>query len=370
MTKEEHLIMESYYQYKDLMLDTALNILKDEEYAQDAVQIASEKILKNKKVFCALHEKKRKRYFLSAVRNTAIDIYRKRDLTAEKEISWDDTIDIPTIEISSPYENELHIALDQLPNIYKEVIDLKYVQGYHVDEIANKLNISETSTKQRLFRARKQLVCILKTFGILVLFITCIIIAGVGIKATIGGELWLSFIETFQTGIITENNQDKIGQETILNSYYIDNKGMYPTIDIMKETKLIHSFKDIKALPVYISDFQIENDHMPSVLLKINTCTVLYQDDYSGWICKKGDTLYFDFEKYEHETRRNQPLVIGYVKEGVMYDGVIFNALSGCYQLKIAEDGEYYIYLLNLDLDNMSIKSGVVKIGTKEEHIK
>ena len=51
------------------------------------------------------------------------------------------------------------------------------------------------------------------------------------------------------------------------------------------------------------------------------------------------------FEKYESDAVSNQALVIGYIKDGVMYDGESFGSLSGSYELKVREGGRIqFIY--------------------------
>lgn len=52
-------------------------------------------------------------------------------------------------------KDNVYTALHRLPHEYALVIRLKYVDGFHVREIANKLNISFKSAESLLFRARK-----------------------------------------------------------------------------------------------------------------------------------------------------------------------------------------------------------------------
>lgn len=46
-----------------------------------------------------------------------------------------------------------------------------------------------------------------------------------------------------------------------------------------------------------------------------------YVNNYKGWNCKEGDTLTFSFEKYKSETVQKQTFVIGYIRDGIMYEG-------------------------------------------------
>lgn len=49
-------------------------------------------------------------------------------------------------------------TLSRLSPMYQKIIDLKYIQGYSVEEIAQKLSLSFKSTESHLFRARKAFV--------------------------------------------------------------------------------------------------------------------------------------------------------------------------------------------------------------------
>ena len=49
----------------------------------------------------------------------------------------------------------LSLIVDSLPDIYKEVLILYYEYGYKVKEIAEMLNVSESTVLKRLERARK-----------------------------------------------------------------------------------------------------------------------------------------------------------------------------------------------------------------------
>ena len=90
---------------------------------------------------------------------------------------------------------------------------------------------------------------------------------------------------------------------------------------------------------------------------------VFYLEDYAGWNCKAGDILTFSFEKYESDVVSNQVLVIGYIKDGVMYDGESFGSLSGSYELKVREGGEYNLYIISATSDYLTLKQGTINLS-------
>lgn len=56
-------------------------------------------------------------------------------------------------------------------------------------------------------------------------------------------------------------------------------------------------------------------------------------------------------------------LIIGYVKDGIMYEGEVFDELSGKYSFSPDEKGEYFFYLLSGSSDYLSLKSGNLEVN-------
>ena len=68
-----------YEKYRCLMMTVAISILKDNYLAEDAVHEAFIKVAKNIDKFGDVDRIETKRYLISIVKSTAIDIYRKRN---------------------------------------------------------------------------------------------------------------------------------------------------------------------------------------------------------------------------------------------------------------------------------------------------
>lgn len=62
-----------------------------------------------------------------------------------------------TINIENTGETELQSLIDLLPPGYKMVFNLYAIEGFKHNEIAKKLEISESTSKSQLFKARKWL---------------------------------------------------------------------------------------------------------------------------------------------------------------------------------------------------------------------
>lgn len=151
-----------YEKYRKLMFAEAKGVLKDDYLAEDIVHDSFVKIAKN---ICNIGEadtKETKNFIMVITRNTALDAYRKRAKSIKQEISVDENED-SDIFISNEgkdlsdvvcTENPVLRIIRELPEKYKEVFLLKYVNGYENKEIADVLNISEEAVRQRISRGR------------------------------------------------------------------------------------------------------------------------------------------------------------------------------------------------------------------------
>jgi len=89
--------------------------------------------------------------------NTAIDTYKK-NLPFKNSSQFDEFIEdeLKTVELPDELEEEdLLNILSNLPDGYRLVFNLYAIEGYSHKEIAERLNISENTSKSQLHRARK-----------------------------------------------------------------------------------------------------------------------------------------------------------------------------------------------------------------------
>lgn len=161
---------------------------------------------------------------------------------------------------------------------------------------------------------------------------------------------------------ITEKNRHLIGTETEEGT----NKDQ---IVEYSEHNILNYSSTIKSIPselhldsALISDFITkEKDDVyitPEIILTNGSIGVFTKEDGSGWLLNKGDSLTFNFNKYESKAVKNQNSVIGYVVNGKMVKGEGFKDLSGNYKTIADESGEYYIYVLGSSSDYLSFKEG------------
>jgi len=110
-----------YIMYKGLMFHVAMKILKNEFDAEDAVQ--------------------------------AIDIIRSRSKLVDMEF-WESTYGI---EIPLPGDHGLADAMARLPAAYRDILLLRYYNGYSVREISSMLHIKKDTAQKQLWRAKAAL---------------------------------------------------------------------------------------------------------------------------------------------------------------------------------------------------------------------
>jgi len=145
-----------YEKYRYLMLNTALDVLRDPYLAEDAVHNAFVSLARNIDKVDESEEVPTKLYLLACARNAAIDIYRKRSIQMKKETRMEETVekDVYSAYIESDLENGILDILKNLPLKYRDVFMLKYVNHMGNREIAETCGILEGTVRQRIARGK------------------------------------------------------------------------------------------------------------------------------------------------------------------------------------------------------------------------
>ena len=147
-----------YNTYKQLMYYIANNILGDIKDSEDVVHEAFLKIIDIFEKIDNPTSPQTRSLIVTITENKAIDLYRKR-----KKIN---VVPFEEEYLGVPEQSKIDRIADQeiiakailsLPGKYREVLLLKYAQGYSMDEIAVILSISKENVKKTIQRARKRL---------------------------------------------------------------------------------------------------------------------------------------------------------------------------------------------------------------------
>lgn len=91
--------------------------------------------------------------------NTALMSLRKKDalkISDELDAAWNISSELPS-QVQEMGYKELMRLVETLPTGYRIVFNMYAVEGYSHDEIAKALNISSSTSRSQLLRARKML---------------------------------------------------------------------------------------------------------------------------------------------------------------------------------------------------------------------
>ncbi len=153
-----------YDTYSSTMYAICLRYMNNTDEAKDALQEGFIKVYKNisKFKFSGSFEGWLKRIFV----NTSIEQIRKRKLHYDvSDVAADPTL-TSHIETGKMDADKLLELVQKLPNGYRTVFNMYVVDGFSHKEIGKKLNITESTSKTQLFKARKQLQVWLKNWFI------------------------------------------------------------------------------------------------------------------------------------------------------------------------------------------------------------
>ncbi|MER0437885.1 RNA polymerase sigma factor [Emticicia sp. W12TSBA100-4] len=155
-----------YHQYKGRFFGICRRYAQSREDAEDLLQDAFVKIFLNLNELRSAEQMSA--WIRRVVVNVCIDYYHKKvSLTNIEEIP-----DIPTGNwendnvISQMSNQELLMAVNELPDGARVVFNLFVIDGFSHQEISEKLNITEGTSKSQLFFAKKILRKKLEEMGV------------------------------------------------------------------------------------------------------------------------------------------------------------------------------------------------------------
>ena len=155
-----------YSTYRNLMYYIAKRILKDDSLAEDAVHNAFIRIINHLDKLQDINSHKTKGFLVIVVENTAKDIYNKRkndNISLDSfEVELSDNRDLEESVIDEINITDLVKKIESLPDIYRDVLMMRFIYEYSYNAISEILNISETTARKRLERARQKLLQIIE----------------------------------------------------------------------------------------------------------------------------------------------------------------------------------------------------------------
>lgn len=155
--EEKNRFEQLYIKYKNKMYWIAYKILNNREDAEDSVHQTFLAIANNFKKINNMSLDEIEAYIIVVLRNNSIDIYNKNKKSAEHitELDENQAVNIDFFE-NIDYNRLIEIISD-LPQIYKDVIFMHYLEDFSIKTIAKTFSISENNVCKRLERAKKLL---------------------------------------------------------------------------------------------------------------------------------------------------------------------------------------------------------------------
>ena len=162
-TADERLkIEEIFHTYGNLMFHVANKILNNDHDAEDAVQQAMFAIYQNLEKFSEIKCPQSRSFIVTIVERKAIDLYRAKQRNAvvpfEEEFI---NVPAPSVVDVAVARTDLAKAMAMLPTRYRELLFLKFDNGYSEREIAVMCSMTEANVKKTIQRAKKKLESIL-----------------------------------------------------------------------------------------------------------------------------------------------------------------------------------------------------------------
>ncbi len=142
-------VREAVEEYGDMLYRICLVMLRNTADAEDAVQDTFIRFMQKAPVFQG--EEHEKAWLIKVASNVCKDMLRQRDKVTE--------LDEATMNTIADSEDDTHIleALMQIPEKFRIVLTLHYIEGYKVDEIAQIIKKTSSAVKMRLSKGRKLL---------------------------------------------------------------------------------------------------------------------------------------------------------------------------------------------------------------------
>ena len=142
----------AYTNYADAMYRIALSHMTRREDAEDVVHDVFIKYMQASPSFA--DDDHERAWLIRVTVNRCRDLLRRR--TIRRYVGFDEIEEIPAEE--ETYEGQGVVSMiSTLPEKYRSVMVLHYLEGYSVEECANILGLSASGIKMRLSRGREML---------------------------------------------------------------------------------------------------------------------------------------------------------------------------------------------------------------------
>lgn len=155
--------LETFYKENlNCLLNVAFANLHNENDAEDAVQEAFQEIVRNPDYFFGVDPKYRAALMVAVVRNISTDMFNKKIKRPLEELKEEESYDDNPFSFEDSMIGKISIDglkhfIKLLPKLQRDVLTLRYLIGFSTAETAEKLNISQSAVKKRLYLAKENI---------------------------------------------------------------------------------------------------------------------------------------------------------------------------------------------------------------------
>ena len=142
-----------YEAHEKRLYAVALKVLRDPTRAEDAAQQTWLQVLRNWERINALDWDSAAKYLVVAARNAALDMLKKERWNTSMPEDWDP----PAPEDGQGEYQRLVELIRSLPEAYRRVLELKFVEEETNREIARRLGLKESTVSTKVQRGRRLL---------------------------------------------------------------------------------------------------------------------------------------------------------------------------------------------------------------------
>ena len=170
-TEADKVAFQKFYEETNKMLfGHAINLLKNEADAEDAVQTCFLKIAEKYEKYRGQSKDNMVRLSCTIVRHVAIDMLREKDWKnkfADETYAWEDSVvdeapDILDQLIKKIDQNLLTKAIMQLPEEERNYLYLRYILNLKPKNIGELFNMKASAIRKKLYQCRAKLAVILE----------------------------------------------------------------------------------------------------------------------------------------------------------------------------------------------------------------
>ena len=148
-----------YEKYAELMRYKAFTILKDTYYAEDAVSIALFNVATHIDIVEEVDSIRTLHLLMTIIQRVSFNLYKKIKQEQNIIINLEDieNVEFSVVDIAAEFDDFVSNEILKLPSPYREVILLKYADGYNNTEIALLLDLTVSNVNKIVTRGKRKL---------------------------------------------------------------------------------------------------------------------------------------------------------------------------------------------------------------------